>query len=313
MIKNHYGREQIGMVLVAAIVGTAFLMIVGTVFAVNISTSVVVDNASPAVSTVKVNDDSDVNLTENSTTNVNVIGTITDDNGCTDVNAGTAVVLLYRQGITSSTCNGSQNALNCYKATAFTATSTCAAGSQNTTTTFAVQYFAQATDASSSFPTQNWMATIIFTDPQAASGNKDSQSGSTPDVITLIGINVTTSSINYGAVAANTNTQAVNQTASSTNAGNSSTTLQLRASATLTSAPNSITTSSQHYATSSFTYNSGETELSETLTTVTGFLLTAPTSTVKVSGQTLWGLAVPNGTPTGTYSGTNVFSALFQP
>lgn len=313
MIENRYGREQIGMILVAAIFAAAFLMIFSTVFAVNIGTQVIVDNATPAVSTVKVNNDSNVNLTENTTTNVNIIATVTDDNGCADVNPGTAVILLYRQGITSSTCNSSQNALNCYKATAFTATSTCAAGSQNTTTTFAVQYFAQATDASSSFPTQNWMATVIFTDPQAASDSEDSQSGSTPDVITTIGINVTTSSINYGTIAANANTGAVNQLATSTNAGNSSTTLQIRASATLTSAPNSIVTSSQRYATSSFSFPGGATQLAETLTTVTGFLLTAPTSTTNVSRATYWGLEVPNGTATGTYSGTNVFSALFQP
>jgi hypothetical protein len=130
---------------------------------------------------------------------------------------------------------------------------------------------------------------------------------------TLTAINVTTSSINFGAVAAGANTGSTNQNTSSTNAGNSTTTLQLYAVQTLASGVNIITTSSQHFATSTFTYGGAEQALGSTAATVTGFVLTAPTSSSYVSGAVQWGLAVPGGTPTGTYTGVNAFLPLFQP
>ncbi|MBI4094426.1 MAG: hypothetical protein HY436_01320, partial [Candidatus Liptonbacteria bacterium] len=97
------------------------------------------------------------------------------------------------------------------------------------------------------------------------------------------------------------------------NAGNSSTTLRLRAQSTLVSGSNTIATSSQRYATSSFTFPGGATQITESNVTVTGFLLTSPTSTANVSRATFWGLEVAAGTATGTYSGTTVFTELFQP
>lgn len=256
-----------------------------------------------------VNAGSNITLTANATTAVNVNATITDNNGCADIQNGTTTVLLYRSGITSSTCLTTANDLNCYRATNFTASSTCSANAVNTTTTFGVQYFAQATDASSSFSAQNWLATVIFKDQNNGTGTADSPG---VEVLTLTAINVTTSSINYGTVTAGTDTGATNQNATSTNAGNSSTTLQLRASATLTSGANSISTSSQRYSTSSFTYAGTSTALTDTLVTVSGFFLTAPTSSTNVAQTTFWGLTVAGGTPTGTYTGTNVFGALFQ-
>jgi hypothetical protein len=305
----------------AATVGFLFLALImlGTfgvlqsIFAANIGSQVVVGNAAPTVSSVSVNNTNNITLNPNTTTNISVNATITDNNGCVDINAGTTTILLYRSGVSSSTCMTTPNNLNCYRATAFTVSSTCSGTSITTTSTFAIQYYAQATDSSSTFPTQNWMATVYFSDPFPSTGNADSLSGTTPDVLTLNAINVTTSSINYGTVPANTDTGSTNQIASSTNAGNSSTTLQLNALSTLTSGANSIATSSQHYATSTFTYGGNEQALTQTAATVNGFFLTSPTSSNLVSQATYWGLAVPGGTATGTYTGTNVFSSLFQP
>lgn len=289
-------------------------MILQTVGAADIASKVIVGNASPTVPSVTVNNGNNITLTPNTTTNVSVNATISDNNGCADIQNGTTTIMLYRSGITSSTCLTTANDLNCYRATAFTASSTCSSNSVNTTTTFAVQYFAQATDASSSYASQLWQATVIFKDPNNATGTKDSAGGAgPPDITTLTAIDVTTSSVNYGSVPAGTDTGAVNQTATTTNAGNSSTTLQLKASATLTSGANAIATTSQRYATSSFTFPGGATQLTDSNVTVTGFFLTSPTSSSNVTRATFWGLEVPGGTATGTYQGTNVFSSLFQP
>ncbi|HEY5221125.1 MAG TPA: hypothetical protein VIJ29_03210 [Candidatus Paceibacterota bacterium] len=299
--------------LSALVVTTSFLVasffVMQTIFAANLTSQVVVGSSAPAISSVSVNGGTSITLSPNTTTNINVNATISDANGCSEITTGTTTVLLYRSGVTSSTCSGTANNLDCYIATAFTASSTCSGGTQNTTTTFALEYFAQATDVTSSFSGQSWMATVLFRTPDNTTNTADS-AGVT--LSTLTAINVTTSSINYGTITANTNTGATNQLTAVANAGNSSSSLQLSAQATLTSGSNSIATSSQGYSTSTFSYPGTSTALSATPATVAGYILTAPTSTTNVSGTIYWGLGVPNATPTGTYSGTNVFSALFH-
>ncbi|RJP43099.1 hypothetical protein C4587_03015 [Candidatus Parcubacteria bacterium] len=301
----------LGTGLVAAILAAGLFMVLQTVFGASVSTSVTVGNAAPSVTAITISPNPTITLTANATTAVQVNATITDNNGCADITGGTTTVLLYRSGYSSSTClSAGQDSLRCYVATAFTASSTCSTTSQNTTTTFGVQYFAQATDASSSFSSQTWRATVIFKDANNATGTADD--GTSPNVATLTAIQPT-SSINYGTLAAGQDTGSTNQVATTSNAGNSSTTLQLRATQTLTSGSNTIATSSQVYSTSTFTYAGTSTALTDSLVTVGGFFLTAPTSQTLVSQGTFWGLSVPGGTATGTYSGTNEFSALFQP
>jgi hypothetical protein len=276
-------------------------------------TAVAAGNIIPTVTSVSVNNASSVVLIPNATTSVNVNAVVADDNGCSDITNGTTTILLYRSSITSSTCLTAQNNLNCYKLTAFTASSTCSVGSINTTTTFDLWYFADATDSSSSFPNDDWQSTVIFKDVNGGIGSGDSVGGSgPPDVLTLTAINVTTSSINYGTVGQGADTGSVNQVATTTNAGNSSTTLQLRALQTLTSGADSIPTSSQRYSTSSFTFPGTSTALTESLVTVSGFFLVPPTSTNPVQQPTFWGLSVPATSTQTTYYGTTVFSSLWQ-
>jgi hypothetical protein len=312
------------ILLVGAIVAVSMGMVVATVFqdvqlawgagsSQTASSTVVVANAAPAVSSVSLNGGSSITLTANATTSVSVNSTVTDFNGCSDITNGTSSVLVYRSGITSSTCNGAQSDKSCYKLTTFTATSSCSNGvTLTTTSTFGVYYFADATDASSSYGPQNWTATVLVTDGAGATST-GSLDATGVELLTLTAINVTTSSLNYGTLSASSTTGSVNQTATSTNAGNSSTTLRLSVNSTLTSGINSIATSSQAYATSTFTYPGLSVPLTASPVTVTGFFLTQPTSTANVQQTTFWGLQVPAGTATGTYSGVNLFTSLFQP
>ena len=302
---------------ILAVIVTAFVAIffvTNTIFAVtstSITASVTVSAAVPTVSAVTLNNGSAITLTPNATTPITVFATVTDSNGCGEITGGTTTVLLYRSGVTSSTCAGAANNENCYIATAFTASSTCSSGSVNTTTTFNVQYFADATDASSSYSTNTWIATVKVRTPDNTTSSADSTG---QEINSLLAINVTTSSINYGTILANTNSGATDQVATTTNAGNNSSSLQLYALSTLTSGSNSITTSSQGYATSSFNYNNAasSTGLTSSAVTVTGVYLFAPTSTTNVALPTFWGLGVPNNQPTGTYTGTTVFQALYH-
>ncbi len=300
------------IVVLGAVVFGVFL-VTQTIFgatSTNLTSQVIVGISTPSITGVTVNNGSAITLTANATTTVNVDATITDSNGCSEITGGTTTVLLYRSGVGSSTCLTSSNNLNCYILNAFTASSTCSSGSQNTTTTFGVYYFAQATDASSSYNGQTWTATVLFRTPDNTTGTGDANPGQTLN--TLLALNVTTSSINYGTLGANTNTGSTDQVATSTNAGNSSTSLQLYALSTLTSGSNSIATGSQGFSTSTFSYPGTSTALTGSAVLVNGFLLTSPTTTSNVSQATFWGLQVPNNQPTGTYTGTNVFQALWH-
>jgi hypothetical protein len=297
-------------IALAGIFSGILFVVVQTAHGNNVSSQVTVGAATPVISGLSVNGGTAITVTAATTTPVNVVATITDANGCSAITGGTTTVLLYRSGVTSSTCMTSPNALNCYVATAFTATGTCSGGTMNTTTTFPVEYFAQATDASSSYPSQSWMATLDF----AVTGGAPTSTADSAGVAlnTLTAINVAPASINYGTITAGTNSGSTDQTETTANVGNSSTSLQVYAQSTLTSGPNTIATSSQVYATSIFTYPGASVTLGSTAATVGGFLLTSPTSTATDSAPTYWGISIPNGTPTGTYTGTTVFQSLFH-
>ena len=291
-----------------------FFFAVRTIFgatSTNLSSQVVVSSATPVVSAVSVNGGNAIVLTPNTTTPVSISATITDVNGCSELTSGTSTVVLYRTGLGAANCLASPNPENCYWAVGAFTTSTCSSGTLTATTTFNVQYFADATDASSSYFGQGWNAVVAWLTPDNTSS---SASGTIVGLHSLLAINVTTSSINYGTILANTNSGATDQVATTTNAGNNSSSLQLYALSTLTSGSNSITTSSQGYATSSFNYNNAasSTGLTSSAVTVTGVYLFAPTSTTNVALPTFWGLGVPNNQPTGTYTGTTVFQALYH-
>lgn len=307
---NPVASRQVSLSFFSLVVLATIFVVVRTVIAANISSTLIVGNAAPSITAVSVNNGNPITLTSNATTTINVNFSLSDNNGCTDVfSSGSIAILLYRSSISSSSCNSSQNNLNCYKVTTSTNSCTGSNPSANATSSFSLYYFAQPTDASSSFVSDTWLATVIGTDSSNASGTADS---SGVELNTLVAINVTTSSINYGTVTAGTDTGAVNQIATSTNAGNVTTTLQLSAQATLTNGGSAIATSSQRYGTSTFTYPGVSVPLSDSASTVSGFILVSPTSTQNVSQPTFWGVSVSSSFPTGTYTGTTVFSPLFQ-
>ena len=281
-----------------------------------VASQVTVGSTAPAMGTVTVNGGNTIQLVPNGTTSTPITAQVNDYNGCTDFTNGTATIMLYDSAVGSSTClaqGGTGNSNTCYIASAFT-TSSCAGSLVNTTTSFNVQYFAKATDASSSQPSANWRATVIFHAPSGSTTTADSAAGATPDVATLMAFNLATSSINYGTVNASQNTGTTNQTTSLQNYGNASSGMYLYGTMFVNQASSTLTmaTTSQLYATSSFNAGSAGVQLTDVQTTqISGYTLTAATTTSLSSSSVLWGLSVPGGTATGTYNATNTFSALF--
>ncbi|OGY99652.1 MAG: hypothetical protein A2945_03335 [Candidatus Liptonbacteria bacterium RIFCSPLOWO2_01_FULL_52_25] len=266
-------------------------------------------NSTPVVSAVSLNHGNPIILSPNATASIDINYTVTDDNGCADVTNTTSTAF---RGSVSSTCavpNPTTNNLNCYLFLTHT-TSSCASNAFNATDTVGIYYFAQSTgDASSSFPSDRWYAYASAIDAANATGSATS---SNVNVNVLLALNITAPSISYGTVLASSTTGATNQTTTIQNVGNASQTLKIYGTA-LNFGSNSIATSSQHYATSSFTFGGFEQVLNELAQSVSGFLLAAPTSTSAVQRDIFWGIGVPSGNVTGTYSGTNIFTAFWSP
>ena len=175
--------------------------------------------------------------------------------------------------------------------------------------TFEIYYFADATDASSSYNAQAWQAFIIIQDSAGASG---SASSSDQELNSLTSMASQSSTIDYGSVAANANTGATNQEQPFKNAGNTSSSLTVYGTA-LMSGLNEIATGQQKYATSSFTYGTDDIALTETEVSISDTTTTVPTSTEAVLVSLFWGIAIPNGQATGTYTGTSTFGVNYGP
>ena len=227
-------------------------------------------SAAPTVSSVSLNNGSAIVLTPNATTSIRVNFTVTDTDGCADVfTDGSIQVTVNRTGA-GATNSCTLNDLSCYRVS--TSTNNCSGGnSASATSTVDIYYFAQATDASSSFASETWRAFVLATDSANATGS----SSSTVELNTLLAIDVTPASIDYGTVNASSTSGSVNQTSTIKNAGNATTTLQISGKA-LTLGANLIATSSQRYATSTFTVGGSEQQLSGTATDLSGLSIPNP-------------------------------------
>ncbi len=310
LVKNSNLLSYLGVLLTASIFIVALFAGLSTALGAassSVTSQVIVGNAAPTVTSVLLNHGNALTLTPNATTSFDINYTVTDNNGCLDVVRSTSTA--FRNGV-SGTCaipSPTASNLNCYLFVTHTTSSCSNSVTFIATDTVQIYYFADSTgNASATFSSDQWGAYALAADQANATGSATSTA---VNINVLTAINVTTSSINYGTLAASS-TSAI-QNATGTNAGNSSTSLQLYALSTLTSAPNSIATSSQQYSTASFAFGAG-TALTASAVTVPGYTLTKPTSTTNVAQTTFWLLGVPAGTVTGTYSGTNVFSPLFQ-
>ncbi len=301
--------------LAAAIIIGAVLFATVIVFADNSVTSVSVGNARPTVSATAIAA-SPVILTENTTTSVTITATITDSNGCASVFAsGTISAVFYRSGVTAtSSCTA--NDLNCYRNITLTEVGDTCSGASDTTgdavATSGIWYFADATDASSSaYSAQNWVALITATDSESSSSLQIDGASSTVEVNTTTALNVT-ATINYGSVAANSDTGTDNKVATTTNTGNAVIDLEI-SGANLVSGGNSIDVAQQKYASSSVAYASLTYSLSTSPTVREWNVGVNTASTTSAASSTFWGVAIPNGQANGNYTGTTTFTAVYSP
>ncbi len=241
-----------------------------------------------------------VTLTENATHNVVCTGTVTDNDGFADITA--VGVYFFRTTVGTTSAADDNNQYQLY------GDSQCvpsggAGNSEDYTCTFAVQYFADPTDAGSPNASDNWTCELWPAD-NVATGTVSTD---TVEMSSLVALDVT-SSIAYGSVNANADTGASNQTTTLTNTGNRDMDPELSGAAMTDGGSGTIAASQQKYEATAFTYSSGGVALSGSPTTL-NITLPQRTST-PVTDDVLWGLGVPNGTPNGSYTGSNTITAV---
>jgi hypothetical protein len=257
---------------------------------------------APTISNWAFNNNSTIALTEGTGTIIYATGTVSDLNGYTDITAASST--FYRSGVAGARyCTADQN--DCYQiSTSTCALTLCSGNSCTLSCTANMQYFADPTDAGSTYASQIWDA---FVDIWDSSGTHTTAS-STQDVYTLRGLSVP-SSINYGSVTVGADTGSSNASTSVNNTGNAL--LNLLLSGTdLTNGSSTIAVSYQKYATTTFTYTSCVFCNSLSSSTQSFNLnVSKPTSTSPFYRDILWGISVPNGTAASTHNGVNTFLA----
>jgi hypothetical protein len=280
-------------------------------------TQVVVGNAAPVVSSVSFAEGDDFSLTENTTKTITVRALVTDTNGCADVWNGSVKAYMYQNSLTAS-CSADLD--DCYLIASCSTDATrnsCTEGADTTVIMACsanIQYFAVATDATSSDSADKWAATVTATD-EAGDDHSAANATQTVDIILGRALEASTS-INYDAISAGSNSGAVPIEMGVRNTGNSGMDPLISATTTLTcsTAPtcgsSTIADANQKYASVSQDYSD------EYNIALTGSAVQFNTNTPKpvhttypVDDQIFWGLGVDGGQQLGTYQGVNTFTA----
>lgn len=272
-----------------------------------------VNNVAPVVSSVVLNGDAAIDLTSNTTTEVLVTATITDNNSCAAGEIDSVVAHVYRSAVTAANCGdgGDANDNNCYPVVTCTVVGGTCSGttdaSANYTCSVDMQYFADPTDADTPYTAQNWLATVVATDDDAQTDATETSAGVEVNSLTAMSI---TSSIAYGSLDVGQKNDPLDKTTTITATGNVGLDQELSGTDMESPEENTIGVQYQRYALASSTAYASGTSLSTTATEVTINVLKTISASSPASKNTWWGIEIPSGTLPGTYSGENTITAL---
>jgi len=284
-----------------------------------------VNNLDPSVSNVIINKGNDITLTANTTTPIVVVATITDQNGCQDINNGVSAKL-YRSSIGFSGCNSNNS--SCYQipytnCTVDTDTGNgplnpCS-GSSDTSVRYActvnLNYYTDPTDGvitSDPYYADNWLATVTAVDHLSGSDSFESAAG-----VELYSLNAMqiTDTIDYGTLNPGTysgggSQGTINIATIITNVGNIG-----QDAETAGTSPGMCTSgcaavipvSQQKWEITNNTtpWTTGTHILSSTITPVNIIIRKPTTPTHPTIGNLYWGLAIPSSQVAGNYTGSN--------
>lgn len=265
---------------------------------------------APNITSLVFNDSNDITLLPGTTTRVYATGTVTDLNGYTDL--GAATTTFYQNGPENGVgygCSIDNN--NCYRMTTTGGScsyTNCGGDSCDIACYADVYYHANPTDIFSPDDGDAWTAYLEVTDLGGAVATNTSYS---PDLITLRAISMD-SSIDYGALAVNSDTGAYNATTTLENIGNGNLDISIEGTDLTDGGSSAIPVTQQHFATSTFSYSScvycsslGTTSINYKID------LAKPASTTpSVTDDIFWGIAIPFGVAGTPHTGTNIFYAI---
>ena len=274
-----------------------------------------INNVAPSVSAT-LNSEAAISLTESTTTSVEIVADVTDDNGCLDqAGIGDEVpsvkAYLYRSGVAYTGCDtsGEANANYCYPEISCKVTSSCSAGLTSYSCTAEVQYYADPTTANTLFPTENWLSTAKATDDDSAVGTGVSTG---VELNTLVGGDTTPTTLDFGSLAVGGSNDPLDKTLTHFPTGNVGIDITIKANTASMCTNYSTCTggtpipiSYQKYSLSSSTAYSSGTILTTTAVESEINIGKQTTSTAPTK-QTWWGIYIPSATLPGVYNGLNV-------
>jgi hypothetical protein len=268
------------------------------------------DNSLPVASSADINDgDNSVSLSEGNTTDVTVTATVTDEDGCEDIDS--VSVKFFRTDVGAS---ADDDANNHYTHVATLNSGTCEGGSDLSSTWTAVipvAYYADPTDAGSAHESTNWTAKVIPSD-KTETGTDGTD---TIEMETLTALNIT-STIVFGKMDLGADTGTVDKTATVTNTGNKSIGVQVDGygkndddGKSMDCTTGSIPIENEKYSKTAETAYASKTALTDTAATISDFSVAQRTSGVS-TGVLYWGMGMPINGVGGNCSGIIAFTAL---
>lgn len=284
----------------------------------------IVNNVAPVIGSVILHDSNDIVLNMKGMNEVAATTTstsVSDNNGCLDiVSGGYATSSIYWSSVANAQfCTADDN--NCYQigAADCVITSGSCTGASDADLTYTcsttIAYHAIPTDDADGTPYEltNWLGSLTVTDNNNLRTTATTTVG--VDVITLTALEVSETTIPYNSVKASQNTGAYNATTTIINYGNS----PLDSGVDVNDMDKDdmlgdfIEAENQQFSTSTFIYGSGTWSVEEASTTLQVDILTVkPTSQTNVYDEIYWGIGIPAGKPSGSYTGQNVFTAILD-
>lgn len=300
----------------AALLGAALLISGAIVFADTATTTVTVQNATPAISGLTLNAGSSITLVENSFVIATTSMTISDGNGCSDIDTVSAKIFRGATNSSGTTCSADDS--NCYtefiSCAATTTGNTCTGGldtSAEYDCAFRLWYVADPTASGASFASDIWVAAATTTDGVATA--TATNTGQTIEVNILRAHDVT-ASIPYGSIAAGADTGGSNQTTTVTNTGNAPLDSEISGETMCTDFPtcsgSTLAVTQEKFGLTNVTYASLTNTLALTTATLETVLAKPTATTSAVTDDIYWGIAIPSGQATGSYTGRNTFTAV---
>ena len=274
-----------------------------------------INNVAPSVSAT-LNSGAAISLTESTTTNVEIVADITDDNGCLD-QAGTGAEVssvkayLYRSGVAYTGCDtsGEANANYCYPEITCSVTKSCKGGLTSYSCNASVQYYADPTTANTLFPRENWLSTAKATDDDSDVGTGVSTG---VELNTLVGGDTTPTTLDFGSLALGRSNDPLDKTLTHFPTGNVGIDITIKANTASMCTNYSTCTGGtpipiyyQKYSLSSKKAYSSGTILTTTAVESEINIGKQTTSTAPTK-QTWWGIYIPSATLPGVYNGLNV-------